>query len=148
MPASKKYLPHHLPDGKGRTKVEWPPVPDVADYRLRAIDAWLSARHNVFKPMTVRTPLLAAVCALSEKNYPLPTRRALSEAFDCNIFSIDGAISTALGRGEITEEYRYSPGDVQVRESIRRRRYLLPSSEPYLVYSTAKRWEDPDPPGK
>lgn len=146
MPTSKKYAPHHYPDPMGqggRTKVEWPPIPDVPAYRLRAVEAWLETRRNVRRPLTVASPLLAIICALFEKQQPLPTRRALSESLQCNIFSIDGAISTALGAGEITEEYRYTLGEVRVRASIRRRRYLLPSQELYEAYSAVDRSRDP-----
>ena len=137
MPASKKYAPTHREWPKlGRTKVEWPPVPDVPDYRVRSVAAWLADHRNVYRPMTVTTPLLAIVCALHEKNYPLPTRRALAEHLDCNIFSIDAAISTALGEGEITEEYRYTEGAVEHRSSIRRRRWLIPSQQLFDAYNS------------
>ena len=136
----RKYAPTHLqfPE-KGRVKVEWPAVPHVAQYRVETVGEWLADHRNVRRPLTVATPLLAVVCALYEKNHPLPTRRALSEAFDCNIFSIDAALSTALGEGEVTEEYRYFDGDVLARRSIRRRRYVLPSEQLYHAYSTAER---------
>jgi hypothetical protein len=143
MPA-RKTSPTHLPHGMGRLKVEWPPVPDVPAYRVAAVEAWLGAHRNVRRPLTVASPLLAVICALFEKQHPLPTRRALSEALECNIFSIDGAISTALGEGEITEEYRYEPGNVAAHASIRRRRYILPSQELYDVYSAVDRSRDPN----
>jgi hypothetical protein len=143
MPRTKNQ-PTHLPHGKGRLKVEWPPVPDVPAYRLRAVETWLADHRNVRRPLTVTAPLLAVICALYEKQHPMPTRRALAEKFECNIFSIDGAISTALGEGEITEEYRQEPGNVAVRSSIRRRRFLLPSKQLYDVYSAVDRSRDPN----
>lgn len=144
MALYKKSLPHHVEGGVGRLKVDWPPVPSVAAYRQRAVEAWIGDHRNIRRPLTVTLPLLTAVCALRELNHPLPTRRAMAEAWECNIYSIDGAISTALAEGEITEEYRYEDGDVKRRGSMRRRRFLLPSAQLYEAYRTAERYGTPD----
>ena len=144
MALYKKSQPHHLEGGTGRLKVEWPPVPSVAAYRMRAVEAWIGDHRQIRRALTVTLPLLSMVCALRDLNHPLPTRRAMAEAWECNIYSIDGAISTALAEGEITEEYRYEDGDVRRRGSTRRRRFLLPSAQLYEAYRNAERRAVPE----
>lgn len=143
MSRTKQNQPTHLPGGMGRLPVEWPPVPHVPAYKQRAIEAWLQDHRNIRRPLTVTTPLLAVICALYELGHPLPTRRSLSESFGCNIFSVDGAISTALGENEIIEEYRYAEGAVAKHASIRRRRFLIPSLQLFEVWKNVSRSKIP-----
>jgi hypothetical protein len=79
--------------------------------------------------MRVAAPLLAVVCSLHQRSHYLPCRRRLAEALETNTNSIDAAISTAVGKGEIIERHETADGRVSQRASTIRHRYLDPSPE-------------------
>lgn len=139
MPPRIYKYPTHRKGGMGRLKVDWPPVPDVPEYRIHAVDEWLTAERGWNKKFPATPHLFAIICALYLAEHPLPPRRALATAIKCNIFTVDAAISTGMGNDEIQEVFRYEEGDVYHRASIRRRRYLVPCKQLLDAYNDAVR---------
>jgi hypothetical protein len=82
-------------------------------------------------------PLLAIVCLLHERNYPVPVRWRLAEAIGTTKDAVDSARSTAIAEGEITEVMETRPGRVSHRSSITRLRRLIPSDELWQLYQGA-----------
>jgi hypothetical protein len=102
--------------------------------------------------MPIAAPLLVLVCAIHEAGHWLPVRSRLARALGTGEgwdekkgeivwkpYSIDAALSSALGNDEIFERYETEAGEVESRASIRRHRYITPSKELLSVYRSAIR---------
>lgn len=136
MPA--RNVKYEKPDEFGRKPENWPPIPKPPQYLVDIFENWLRTARGSIRGLPVAAPLLVVVCMLHEKGHWLPTRRRLAEALDTGTPSIDAALSTALGRDEITEIWEVEAGEVTARASIRRHRYLVPGSELLSLYKTAR----------
>lgn len=136
--SANKKLPR--PGREGRKKETWPPIEVPNGYIIGKIQEWMAEHRESRRPLTVAGPLLALVCWLYEHNYPFPTRGRVAEAIGptCTRDSVDSAVSTSIGYGEITELHRTEPGEVKGRLSIARRRYLIPSRALQMAYQDAK----------
>ena len=127
MPPHPRYV---KPDENGRKPETWPPIPfdngrKIPAYLEAAFEEWLMAARGSIRGLPVAAPLLVLICALYEKGYHLPTRQRLADALGTKTPSIDAALSTALGREEIFEEYKTEEGAVTKRYSIRRHRHIV-----------------------
>ena len=135
--AASKKIPR--PGREGRRKETWPPIEVPNGDIVGKISDWMVEHRESRRPLSVAAPLLATVCWLHSKNYNFPTRSRMAHALRTTVDSIDSAISTAIGHGELTEVHRTEPGEVQGRASIVRRRYLVPSRQLQMTYADAIR---------
>jgi hypothetical protein len=127
------------PGREGRKKETWPPIEVPIGYVIAKVSDWMVEHRESRRPLSVAAPLLATVCWLHSKNYNFPTRGRIAKALRTTVDSVDSAISTAIGHGELTEVHKTEPGEVKGRESIVRRRYLVPSRQLQMVYADAIR---------
>lgn len=142
------------PDGvTGRVKEDWPPLPQaIAQFRIDAITEWMATHRNFRRPPDIAAPLLALVCWLYDRPepYPLPSRERLAvwitgdDSRDDKgrlrkAGSVDAALTTALGEGEVREELRTVLGRVSGRTSARRYRYITPARQLLEAYNAPRR---------
>jgi hypothetical protein len=132
------------PDKDGRKPETWPPLPfeggkRIPRYLSDAIEQWLMVKRGASRGLPIAAPLLVIVCELYKQGYWFPVRRRLAAALGTGDYSIDAALSSAMGNGEIVERYETEPGAVESRASIRRHRYIDPSKELLSVYQAAER---------
>jgi len=125
------------PGREGRKRETWPPIEVPNGYVIGRISDWMVEHRESRRPLSVAAPLLATVCWLHMKNYNFPTRARVAKALRTTVDSVDSAISTAIGHGELTEVHKTEPGEVKGRESIVRRRYLIPSRQLQMIYTDA-----------
>ena len=145
------------PDEHGRKPETWPPIPFENGRRIprtlaAAVEDWLTTKRGSTRGMPIAAPLLVLVCAIHEAGHWFPVRARLARALGTGEgwdnkkgeivwkpYSIDAALSSALGNDEIFERYETELGQVENRASIRRHRYLEPSKELLSIYRTALR---------
>lgn len=146
---------YRKPDAEGRKPETWPPIPfengrRIPRYITDALEEWLKTKRGATRGMPIAAPLLAIVCELHRQGHWMPVRRRLAEVLNTGEgwdadrgevvwkpYSIDAALSTALGNGEIFERHKTEEGDVDGRSSIRRHRYMVPSKELLAAYEAA-----------
>jgi hypothetical protein len=145
------------PDKDGRKPETWPPIPfengrRIPRYLTDAVEDWLITKRGATRGMPIAAPLLVLVCAIHEAGHWFPVRSRLARALGTGEgwdekkgeivwkpYSIDAALSSALGNDEISERYETELGEVESRASIRRHRYLVPSPELLSVYRAAEK---------
>lgn len=132
------------PDQDGRKPETWPPLPfeggrRIPRYLTDAVEEWLMAKRGATRGLPIAAPLLVIICELHAAGHWLPVRKRLAAALGTGDYSIDAALSSAMGNGEISERYETEAGAVAGRASIRRHRYIDPSPELLSVYDSAVR---------
>jgi hypothetical protein len=114
-------------------------IPEVSPFVVDAITEMLKSDQGMLRPPEKAAHLLAVVCELHKLRQPFPPREDVARAIGASISTIDAAISTRLSEGYITLAVDTEPGNVQRRNSVLRRRYIIPSKRLLDVVAHAKR---------
>ena len=115
-----------------------PSVPRIAEYKARAVCAWLQEKFDIKRPPIATARLLVLVVELHRRHLPFPTRRVVAEACGMGVFGLDAALSVATARGLITLRMDVAPGSVVRRESVIKIKRYLPSRELEAAVDAAK----------
>lgn len=97
---------------------------------VEAICEMLMEQHeNVKRPPVKSAALLALAVELYKTNTPFPSRMAVALKLDCNVFTVDAALSSRIEEGYLQQVVETTTGNVAKRNSIVRHRFYVPSQE-------------------
>jgi len=132
--AAAARAPKKLSTGTGRILEDWPPIPEIPQYRVEAVLNWLHEHRNMRRQAITVAWVLCVACELHDRpdgGYYWPARRRLANAWaewkgetvadptaragspdSANprahrakyVDSIDSAVNSALSEGEVLED--------------------------------------------
>lgn len=118
-----------------------PKLPRLSPAVTDAICKMMLSDQGMLRPPDKASALLALICELYKTKEPFPPRKAVAKHIDASIATIDAALSTRLNEGYIIEAVDTVQGNVQRRNSVKRRKFYIPSKQLQDVVAKAKAWE-------
>ena len=116
-------------------------LPEVSPFVVDAIIEMLKADNGNLRPADKAAHMLALIVELHKQHKPFPPRKDVAAAIKGSIAAVDAALNSRLAEGYITLAVDTEPGNVQRRNSVIRRRFIIPSKDLLDVVANAKRQE-------